>query len=137
MFSSSEWAIIPKDRESIIPVMVHAQQMYQRMVANLCNIKQIIYPLHKRVVRIQCLERCLTHSRLLVNRRHHNCSFSYYHCHQFFHDYHLCCVLYCSVVSDSFATPWTIACQAPLSMGFPRPEYWSGLPFLLQWIFPT
>ena len=34
-----------------------------------------------------------------------------------------------SVVSDSFATPWTVACQAPLSMGFPREEYWSGLPF--------
>ena len=28
-----------------------------------------------------------------------------------------------------FATPWTIACQAPLSVGFPRQEYWSGLPF--------
>ena len=28
-----------------------------------------------------------------------------------------------------FATPWTVAHQAPLSMGFPRPEYWSGLPF--------
>ena len=27
-------------------------------------------------------------------------------------------------------TPWTIACQAPLSMGFSRQEYWSGLPFL-------
>ena len=27
-----------------------------------------------------------------------------------------------------FATPWTIACQAPLSMEFSRPEYWSGLP---------
>ena len=27
-----------------------------------------------------------------------------------------------SVVSDSFATPWTVACQAPLSMGFPRQE---------------
>ena len=25
--------------------------------------------------------------------------------------------------------PWTVACQAPLSMGFPRQEYWSGLPF--------
>ena len=30
---------------------------------------------------------------------------------------------------NSFATPWTVACQAPLSMGFPRQEYWSGLPF--------
>ena len=35
-----------------------------------------------------------------------------------------------SVVSHSFVTPWTVACQAPLSMGFPRQEYWSGLPFL-------
>ena len=26
-------------------------------------------------------------------------------------------------------TPWTVACQAPLSMGFPRQEYWSELPF--------
>ena len=28
-----------------------------------------------------------------------------------------------------FATSWTLACQAPLSMGFSRQEYWSGLPF--------
>ena len=28
-----------------------------------------------------------------------------------------------------FVTPWTIAHQIPLSMGFPRQEYWSGLPF--------
>ena len=28
-----------------------------------------------------------------------------------------------------FATPWTAALQAPLSMGFPRQKYWSGLPF--------
>ena len=28
-----------------------------------------------------------------------------------------------------FATPWTIAHQTPLSVGFPRQEYWSGLPF--------
>ena len=27
------------------------------------------------------------------------------------------------------ATPWTVACQATLSMGFSRQEYWSGLPF--------
>ena len=32
-------------------------------------------------------------------------------------------------MSSSFETPWTVACQAPLSMGFPRQEYWSGLPF--------
>ena len=29
----------------------------------------------------------------------------------------------------TLATPWTIACQVPLSMGFSRQEYWSGLPF--------
>ena len=28
-----------------------------------------------------------------------------------------------------FATLWTIPCHAPLSMGFSRQEYWSGLPF--------
>ena len=28
-----------------------------------------------------------------------------------------------------FPTPWTVARQAPLSMGFFRQEYWSGLPF--------
>ena len=28
-----------------------------------------------------------------------------------------------------FATPWTVAFQAPQSMGFPRQECWSGLPF--------
>ena len=32
--------------------------------------------------------------------------------------------------SRHFATPWTVACQAPLSMGFPRQEYWSELPLL-------
>ena len=29
----------------------------------------------------------------------------------------------------TLATPWTVACQAPLLMGFPRQDYWSGLPF--------
>ena len=28
-----------------------------------------------------------------------------------------------------FATPWTVAYQAPLSMKFSRQEYWSGLPY--------
>ena len=40
----------------------------------------------------------------------------------------LCCsVLSCSVVYDPL-TPWTIAPQALLSLGFSRQEYWSGLP---------
>ena len=32
-------------------------------------------------------------------------------------------------MSDSFATPWTVAHQAPLSMELSRQEHWSGLPF--------
>ena len=35
-----------------------------------------------------------------------------------------------------FATPWTVAHQAPLSMEFSRQEYWSGLPFLLPGHLP-
>ena len=35
-----------------------------------------------------------------------------------------------SVLSDSFETRGTVAYQTPLSMGFPRQEYWSGLPIL-------
>ena len=33
-------------------------------------------------------------------------------------------------------TPWTVAHQAPLSMGFSRQEYWSGLPFPSSRDFP-
>ena len=32
-------------------------------------------------------------------------------------------------MSDSFATPWIVARQVSLSMGYPRQEYWNGLPF--------
>ena len=39
-------------------------------------------------------------------------------------------VLSCSVVSDS-VTPWTVAHQVPVSMVFPRQEYWNGSPFPL------
>ena len=37
----------------------------------------------------------------------------------------------------TLATPRTVACQASLSMGFSRQEYWGGLSFPLQGIFPT
>ena len=36
-----------------------------------------------------------------------------------------------------FASPWTVAHQAPLSVGFPRQEHWKGCHFLLRGIFPT
>ena len=35
----------------------------------------------------------------------------------------------CSVIVQLFATPWTVACQAPLSMALSRQEHWSGLLF--------
>ena len=40
------------------------------------------------------------------------------------------------VTSYSFATPWSIAHWAPLSMGFPKQEYWSGLPFISPGYLP-
>ena len=46
------------------------------------------------------------------------------------------CVLSHSTMSDS-AAPLTEAHQAPLSTGYSRQEYWSGLPALLQGLFPN
>ena len=40
------------------------------------------------------------------------------------------CVCAVGSVESDFATPWTVACQAPLSMDFSRQEYWSRLPCL-------
>ena len=36
-----------------------------------------------------------------------------------------------------FVTLWIIACQAPLSIGFSRQEYWAGLPFLPPGVLPN
>ena len=38
------------------------------------------------------------------------------------------CMLSHFIHVQLFATPWTVACQAPISMEFSRQEYWSGLP---------
>ena len=52
------------------------------------------------------------------------------------------CIFLLSCVCQSLscvqlsATPWTVAHQAPLSMGFSRQEYWSGQPFLFPGNFP-
>ena len=45
-------------------------------------------------------------------------------------------IVLCLVMSDSFC-PWTVALQAPLSMGFSRQEYWSGLPCLPPGYLPN
>ena len=44
-------------------------------------------------------------------------------------NYTCCAVLSCFSHVQLFETPWTVAHQAPLSMGFSKQEYWSGLPF--------
>ena len=38
---------------------------------------------------------------------------------------------------ELFVTPWPVACQAPLFMGFPRQGYWSGLPSPLSGDIPN
>ena len=43
----------------------------------------------------------------------------------------------CSVMSDSFATPWMVACQSSLSMEFSRQEFYSGLPFSVPKDLPS
>ena len=47
------------------------------------------------------------------------------------HTHPCVCVCVCEVVQlcPTLVTPWTVAYQAPLSMGFSRQEYWSGVPF--------
>ena len=41
----------------------------------------------------------------------------------------LCCCVQSLSCIQFFVAPWTVACQAPLSMDFSRQEYWSGLLF--------
>ena len=43
--------------------------------------------------------------------------------------YYGMCVLSCFIHVQLFVTPWTVTCQAPLTMGFSRQEDWSGLPY--------
>ena len=47
-----------------------------------------------------------------------------------------CCLFSRSVVSNSYEMAQTVAHQAPLSMGFPRQGYWSGLTFPSPWDLP-
>ena len=53
------------------------------------------------------------------------------------HDVVCVCVLSCFSCVRLFAVLWTVACQAPLSMGFSGQEYWSGLPFPSLWDLPN
>ena len=43
--------------------------------------------------------------------------------------YMCCCCLVANSCLSLLGPPWTVACQAPLSLGFPRKEYWSRFAF--------
>ena len=73
---------------------------------DLCTIKNLLLVLFK------CIFNILQNSQELVRKGSTGLVLS-------------CCQVWL------LATPWTVACQAPLSMDFSRQEYWSGLPFPL------
>ena len=68
----------------------------------------MIYTTMKFIGRIECLYQRICLPQFLV---------------------HVC--MYAKLLSRVrlFATPWTVACQAPPSTGFSRQEYWNGVPF--------
>ena len=83
--------------------------------------------------------------QLLLSLGHRSVYYGLSYTVEIFHDenlkeklpYFCCCCSQFSSVSmrdlllshvQLFVTPWTVAHQAPLFMGFPRQEYWSGLP---------
>ena len=68
----------------------------------------MIYTTMKFIGRIECLYQRICLPQFLV---------------------HVC--MYAKLLSRVrlFATPWTVACQAPPSTGFSSQEYWSGLPY--------
>ena len=74
-------------------------------LSTLCKPVEILNPVCIYVKYMQCKY------VLLVSGRVHACLLSLFSC------------------ARPFVTPWTIAQQAPLSMGFSRQEYWSELPF--------
>ena len=87
-------------------------------------MKWIIYvPVHSSAFgpsRIHCGGRNaqIVTSYLSVFSKPDNCVYKYV------------CVCVCVLSHvQFFVTPWAVGCQAPLSMGFSRQEYWSGLPF--------
>ena len=74
----------------------------------------ILYKFTERLAGYMCqAHNCLSETLLCLNLSMHACI-------------HACSVA--SVMSDSLWPMNCIACRAPLSMGFPRQEYWSGLP---------
>ena len=71
----------------------------------------------------------------LTHTRTHTLTHTHSHTHTHTHTHTCPAIVPCLLLFQSlshvglFATPQTVACQAPLFMGFSRQEYWSGVPF--------
>ena len=75
--------------------------------------------------------------QLYIHTHTHTHTHTYTHTHTHTYIYMRACKLSHFSCVRFFATLWTVAHQAPLSMGFSRQEYWWGISPLLQGIFPT
>ena len=110
-----------------LPCAKGVSDILSRQPVQVLSLSLLYTNLYKR--RIRVLER-FSHSKwhsligTQAGSTHRTCSLNNYR--TFMQLYAR--VLNCSVVSDS-ATPWTVTRQALLSMGYPRQEYQSGLPF--------
>ena len=80
------------------------------------SIKEIQYTLSLLSVHMEV--RSIRSGSFLNSPPHHTVIGSF--------EINLACVL---SYAQLFVSLWTVVCQGPLSMGFPRQEYWSGLPF--------
>ena len=81
--------------------------IYTHIYMHICFGILFSFPLHVWIWKTQLLWNCM-----------HACVLNHFSCVQF------------------FATLWTVAHQAPLSMGFPRQEYWRGLPCPHEILYP-
>ena len=93
------------------------------------NIRPLCLPPEKSVCRSRRNSEYWTWNNGLVPNWERSTYFKAVYCNRASFTYMQNVCVGCSVMSDS-ATPWTVAHQALLSMGFSRQEYWSGLPFL-------
>ena len=135
-----------KDSNSVSGLLVH-WFFLPSTSASLGASRQLKRQMIKQVIRLSGLLLVLSvYSSLPPSSCPHHFNQGGKECHRLFHIFGifkglkdfpvpLALVLYrncCCLVAQScptFCDPWTVASQAPLSMGFSRQEYWSGLPF--------
>ena len=92
------------------------------------SMKIILIPTSWNFVKIKWVNIC---KALRIMQETCLCQLNIYYLYR---KYSYWCVL--SHFTSLFAILWIVACQASLSVGFSRPEYWSGLPFPFPWDLP-